>query len=110
MWAVTDYAPHNYLIKYQQFLEKIYLQKSVFSLWFLLIIKVNIVIYKRIESKEMSLLLTFLGLIRTPLQAKKVETQTTDMLDDREAMKLAQLEYYMNADENQGITNLSLYL
>ena len=58
----------------------------------------------------MSVLLTFLELVRTPRQVEEVEEQKIDMVDDREEMKLAQLEYYMTADENQGIVDLALYI
>ena len=60
----------------------------------------------------MGILSTFLGLALAPRKREEVvvEKQEVDNVNDREEMKLAQLEYYMTADDNQGIVNLALYL
>ena len=59
----------------------------------------------------MGILLTFLGLAHIPHKSEKVkEEQAVNTSDDRKEMKLAQLESYMSADDNQGIANLALYL
>ena len=54
-------------------------------------------------------LFSFIGLVLAPHQKEKVEEQVVNNLEDREEMKLAQLESYLSADEHQGIANLSLY-
>ena len=58
----------------------------------------------------MGILLTFLGMANTPHRNENVEKKVVITPDDREKMKLAQLEAYMSADDNEGIANLSLYL
>ena len=58
----------------------------------------------------MGILLTFLGMANTPHRNEKVEKKVVNTPDHREEMKLAQLEAYMSADDNEGIANLSLYL
>ena len=58
----------------------------------------------------MGILLTFLGMANAPHENEKVAKQVVNTPDDREEMKLAQLEAYMSADDNEGIANLSLYL
>ena len=74
--------------------------------------KTVIIWLKLVENKDLGELLTWrgLGLGATPTQSNKVEEQVFNNLADREEMKLAQLEYYLLADENQGIVNLALYL
>lgn len=61
------------------------------------------------KDKDMGILLTFLGLVQAPRQKGQVKDQAVNTSEDREAMKLAQLESYMSADENQGVADLSLY-
>ena len=60
----------------------------------------------------MSVLLTFLGLAHFPHKSEQVQVKEREIntFDERKEMKLAQLESYMSADENQGIANLALYL
>ncbi len=58
----------------------------------------------------MGILLTFLGMANAPHKNEKVAKQVVNTPDDREEMKLAQLEAYLSADDNEGIANLSLYL
>ena len=57
----------------------------------------------------MTVLFTFLGLVHPPHKKEKVAKQVVDNLDNREEMRLAQLESYMSADDNHGIADLSLY-
>ncbi|MGK7935004.1 MAG: hypothetical protein AB4206_04275 [Xenococcaceae cyanobacterium] len=65
---------------------------------------------KLIKRKKLGVLLTLLGLSPTPLKNEKVGEVVVNNSEDREKMKLAQLESYLSADDNQGIINLSLYL
>ena len=58
----------------------------------------------------MSGLLTFLGLAHAPHAKTKVKEQAVNGPDNRDAIKLTQLESYLSADDNQGIANLALYL
>ncbi|MGK7952594.1 MAG: hypothetical protein AB4368_28345 [Xenococcaceae cyanobacterium] len=57
----------------------------------------------------MSILLTFLGFAQAPFRKEQEKKQTVNTMEDRKEMKLAQLESYMGADDNQGIADLSLY-
>ena len=57
----------------------------------------------------MSILFTFLGLTQAPFRKQQATKQTVNTVDSREEMKLAQLEFYMSADDNQGVADLSLY-
>ena len=59
----------------------------------------------------MSVLLSFLGLAHIPHKTEKIQVEEREVnsLDERKEMKLAQLESYMSADDNQGIANLALY-
>ncbi len=54
--------------------------------------------------------LILLGLLSAPTQNNQAKEQVVTNLEDREDMKLAQLESYLKADDNQGLVNLSLYL
>ncbi|MDJ0687892.1 MAG: hypothetical protein QNJ41_05245 [Xenococcaceae cyanobacterium MO_188.B32] len=60
----------------------------------------------------MSVLLSFLGLAHIPHKNEQVRGKEREVntFDERKEMKLAQLESYMSADDNQGIANLALYL
>ena len=58
----------------------------------------------------MGILLTSLGLVYASPKNQKTKEQVENNPDNREAIKLTQLESYMRADDNQGIANLSLYL
>ena len=58
----------------------------------------------------MNILLTFLELVHTPHAKTKAKKQAVNNPDNREAIKLTQLESYLSADDNQGIANLALYL
>ena len=55
-------------------------------------------------------LFSFIGLVLAPRFQEKGEEKVVTNLEDREEMKLAQVESYLLADENQGIANLALYL
>ena len=55
-------------------------------------------------------LFSLIGLVLAPRSQEKSEEQVVNNLEDREEMKLAQLESYLSADENQGLVNLALYL
>ncbi len=57
----------------------------------------------------MGILLTFLGFAQAPFKKEQEKEQTVNTIEDRKEMKLAQLESYMGADDNQGIADLSLY-
>ena len=71
----------------------------------------KLIIWRRLlESKDLDLLLVFLVLVSAPCKNNKVEKPAVNHLEDREEMKLAQLESYLSADDNQGIVDLSLYL
>ena len=63
---------------------------------------------KRIETKEMDVLLTFLGLIQA--SGRKEKREEVNKFDDREEMKLIQLDSEFSNDNNQGLVNLALYL
>ena len=63
-----------------------------------------------LESKDLGMFLILLGLLSTPTQNNQAKEQVVTDLEDREDMKLAQLESYLKADDNQGLVNLSLYL
>ena len=59
----------------------------------------------------MSVLLAFLGLAQAPLNRnEEVKEQAINVPDDREEMRLAQIESYLSAEDNQGVANLALYL
>lgn len=58
----------------------------------------------------MNVLLNFLGLGYFFSNNEKVKKQEVNNLDNLEEMKFAQLESYMNGDDNGGIANLSLYI
>lgn len=59
----------------------------------------------------MTVLLTFLGLVQAPLtRNEQVKEQTINLSNDREEMRLAQIESYLSAEDNQGVANLALYL
>lgn len=59
----------------------------------------------------MTILFTFLGLVQAPLSRNEpVKEQTVNLSDDREEMRLAQIESYLNTEDNQGVANLALYL
>ena len=55
-------------------------------------------------------LFSFIGLLLTPRFQDKGEEKVVTKFEDREEMKLTQLESYLMADENKGIANLALYL
>lgn len=61
------------------------------------------------RDKDMTILLTFLGLVQPPRKKEQVTEETVNTSENREAMKLAQLESYLGADENQNIADLALY-
>ena len=63
-----------------------------------------------LESKDLGMFLILLGLLSAPTQNNQAKEQVVTNLEDREDMKLAQLESYLKADDNQGLVNLSLYL
>lgn len=54
-------------------------------------------------------LFSFIGLVLAPRSQQKVEEQVVTNFEDREEIKLAQLESYFLADDNQGLVDLSLY-
>jgi hypothetical protein len=58
----------------------------------------------------MSKYLGFLGFVYSHLQAKSTSKPEEKYTEREHEMKLAQLEEYLTADENQGISNLALYL
>ena len=64
---------------------------------------------KLFEHQDLSILLIWLGIVAASGQNNQVE-QKINNLKDREEMKLAQLESYLMADDNQGIVDLTLYL
>ncbi len=57
----------------------------------------------------MSKYLGFLGFVYNHFSAKST-SKAEENLDHEQEMKLAQLEEYLTADDNQGISNLALYL
>ena len=63
-----------------------------------------------LESKDLGMFLILLGLLSAPTQNDQAEEQVVTNLEDREDLKLAQLESYLKADDNQGLVDLSLYL
>ena len=65
---------------------------------------------KLIKNKELALALILLELLSASHQNERVEKRGINNFDDREEMKLTQLESYLSADDNQGIVDLSLYL
>lgn len=84
--------------------------------WFFLLVmedinmKKLIIWLKLIERKDLDTLLNWLGLVSAPTQSNKVEEQVFNHLAHREEMKLAQLQFYLRADDHQGIVNLALYI
>ena len=64
---------------------------------------------KLFEHQDLSILLIWLGIVAASCPNNQVE-QKINNLKDREEMKLAQLESYLMADDNQGIVDLTLYL
>lgn len=84
--------------------------------WFLFSIveemtmKKLIIWLKLIKNKELGLALIVLELLSASHQNGRVEKREITNLDDREEMKLTQLESYLSADDNQGIVDLALYL
>jgi hypothetical protein len=58
----------------------------------------------------MSKYLGFLGFVYAHLQAKSTSKPEVIYTEQENEMKLAQLEEYLSADDNQGISNLALYL
>lgn len=58
----------------------------------------------------MSKYLGFLGFVYGHLQAKSNCKPEITYTEHEQDMKLAQLEEYLSADDNQGISNLALYL
>ena len=60
------------------------------------------------EKRDMSVSLTWLRLIVASPQINRKE-QVVHNLEDREKMKLVQIESYLRANDHQGIVNLALY-
>jgi hypothetical protein len=58
----------------------------------------------------MSKYLGFLGFVYGHLSAKSNSKSEVKYAEPEHEMKLAQLEEYLTADDNQGISNLALYL
>ena len=63
---------------------------------------------KLFKKRDLSVLLTWLGLIVASPKINKKE-QVVNNLEDREKMKLVQIESYLGANDHQGIVNLALY-
>ena len=63
---------------------------------------------KLFEKRDLSVLFTWLGLIVASPQINRKE-QVVNHLEDRETMKLVQIESYLRANDHQGIVNLALY-
>ena len=57
----------------------------------------------------MTVLSTFLGLVHAPRKNEKVKEQVVNNLDARNEMRLAKIDSYMSADDNEGIADLALY-
>ncbi|AFZ36125.1 hypothetical protein Sta7437_2594 [Stanieria cyanosphaera PCC 7437] len=58
----------------------------------------------------MSHYLSFILPIFNLIAANRCKSQQTNSLEEQEQYKLAQLEDYLMADENQVVSSLSLYL
>ncbi len=63
-----------------------------------------------LESEDLGMFFILLGLLSAPIQNDQAEEQVVTNQEDREDLKLAQLESYLKADDNQGLVDLSLYL
>ena len=71
--------------------------------------KKSIVWLKLWDDQDLSVLLIWLGLIAAYRPNNQVKEHIVNNLEDRKDMKLAQLESYLKADDNQGLVDLSLY-
>lgn len=71
--------------------------------------KKSIIWLKLWEYQDLNVLLIWLGLIAASYPNNPVKEQIVNNLEDRKEMKLAQLESYLKADDNQGLVDLSLY-
>lgn len=71
--------------------------------------KKSIIWLKLWEYQDLSVLLIWLGLIAASRPNNPVKKHIVNNLEDRKEMKLAQLESYLKADDNQGLVDLSLY-
>ena len=60
------------------------------------------------EYQDLNVLLIWLGLIAASRPNNPVKEHIVNNLEDRKEMKLAQLESYLKADDNQGLVDLSL--
>ncbi|MBE9170069.1 hypothetical protein IQ238_21950 [Pleurocapsales cyanobacterium LEGE 06147] len=58
----------------------------------------------------MSKHLGFLGFVYGHFSAKSISKSEEKYTEQEHEIKLAQLEEYLTADDNQGISNLALYL
>jgi hypothetical protein len=58
----------------------------------------------------MSKYLGFLGFVYSHFSAKSTRKTEINYNEPENEIKLAQLEEYLTADDNQGISNLALYL